>query len=608
MLYVRNIEWERIHLSLDLEIVPDPAEDEPVLKDRSAVKYYLTKITKAAGEVKSEFKVVSVGNNRIRLSVNVTNNGVNRCFTNGTYKIIAAREDQILEVALFDGTSEQLAAWCRNFHYYSNKGVYTVSFMVDEYTEDPELQILIYNARIGKYSDKAIAGAIREKKNPFRRIKGKLVKKYRSWAKKTQVNLYKLVRRFYKNKKKRHILFLSEKSETLALNMDAVYTRMIERGLDREYAIDLSLRNPSVKRYSKLSTIKMTVQIAKASVILVDDHVPLFDRLMLDPAVTLIQIWHAGAGFKGVGYSRWGHYGCPGLFCAHRQYTYCISGSSAISHFFSEQFGILDEQIIPTGMPRMDRYLDAKNREEVTARLYETYPVLKGKTVVLFAPTYRGRDMAHATYPYKIIDFDGLYEYCRQKDAVILFKMHPWVAESVPIREEHADRFFDMNTYPNINDLFYITDLLITDYSSSMYEFLLMKKPMLLFPYDKNQYATSRGFHRDYDSNVPGKICMTFAELLEAMRTEDYEFEKVEKMLGTYFETVDTNSCDRVIDWLVLGHLPEEYREALQKRKAEIEAARSTLFIFDPDAAEDEKETAEENGSPDMEPPSNFSE
>lgn len=583
MLYVRNIEWERIHLHLDLEIVPDPSSEEPALQEQGEVHYYFAKISKNLGIVRTECKVISAEGNAVRLSVNVTNSGVNRCLPNGTYKLIAARSEEQFEIALFEGTSEQLAGWCRNFSYSSNKGVYTVSFMVDEYAEDPELQILIHNARVGTYSDKALVGAVKGKKPFFKKLKGKIKKKYNAKAQKIQVKLYRFVRKLYQNKKRQHVLFLSDKGETLALNMEAVYNRMVERGLDKEYAIDFSLRNSAIRKYSKLNTIKTTVQIGKASVILVDDHYPLFNRLMLDPSTTLIQIWHAGAGFKGVGYSRWGHYGCPGPFCAHRQYTYCISGSSAINHFFSEQFGILDEQIIPTGMPRMDGYLNPKNREAVTKQLYETYPQLRDKFVVLFAPTYRGRDMARATYPYKLIDFDGLYEYCRQKNAVILFKMHPWVAERVPIREEHADRFLDMNAYPNINDLFYITDLLITDYSSSMYEFLLMKKPMLLFPYDKNQYATSRGFHRDYDSNVPGKICMTFDELLQAMRDGDYEFEKVDRMLGTYFETVDTNSCDRVIDWLILGHLPEAYTEALNRRKEAVEAARSLVFTLEAD-------------------------
>ena len=135
-----------------------------------------------------------------------------------------------------------------------------------------------------------------------------------------------------------------------------------------------------------------------------------------------------------------------------------------------------------------------------------------------------------------------------------------------------------MNDYPNINELFYITDLLITDYSSCIYEFMLMKKPMLFFAFDKDRYAVSRGFHRDYDSNVPGKICMTFDELLRAMREEDYEYEKVERMLPPYFDHVDASSSDRVIDWLVLGNLPEEYAAPLQARRDAVASARAKKF------------------------------
>ena len=135
-----------------------------------------------------------------------------------------------------------------------------------------------------------------------------------------------------------------------------------------------------------------------------------------------------------------------------------------------------------------------------------------------------------------------------------------------------------MNAYPDINDLFYITDLLITDYSSCMYEFMMMKKPMLFFAFDKDRYAVSRGFHRDYDSNVPGKICMTFDEVLSAMRGEDYEVEKVGQMLPRYFDHVDTGSSDRLIDWLVLGDLPEEYASALKNRREAVARARKLTF------------------------------
>lgn len=562
MFYVRSITWERIHLNMEIEL------DDQL----SAVKKLRFFFANQYGEVKAELKCTSRSGNRLTLSVNVTNNGVNRCIGNGTYKLYAADDTAPLCAALFDGASEILAADGRNFNYLSNKGVYTVSFMVDEYSKDPELQILIYNAQACTYSDKIIPGM----KRP-----STVRKKLKAKVQKHITRMYHIVYNFnhtFRRGKKKHLLFLSEKSETLALNMAAIYDRMKARGLDKEFKIEYSLRNTEDIVYSKRSSAGMIAKIGRADVIIVDDHIPFFNNFMLAPDTVLIQVWHAGAGFKGVGYSRWGHYGCPGVFSCHRQYTYCISGSKEINHFFSEQFGILDEQIIPTGMPRMDAYLDPETRKAATAHIYELYPALKDRKVILFAPTYRGQSRQNAYYPYELIDFEGLYRYAQAHNAAVLFKMHPWVHGDVPIDERYRDRFYSVNDYPNINELFYITDLLITDYSSSMYEFLLMNKPMLFFPFDKNQYSVSRGFHRDYDSNVPGKICYTFSEILDALEREDFEYEKVGAMLGKYFDKVDTHNCDRVIDWLILGQIPEEYTRALEKKRKEIAAVRSLVF------------------------------
>ena len=574
MFYVRNITWERIHLNIEVEL-DDALAATPDLRFFLANQY---------GEVKTEFKRVCADGNRMTLSVNVTNNGVNRCIGNGTYKLYAAQDVTPISAALFDGAAEILAVYGRNFNYLSNKGVYTVSFMVDEYSKEPELQILIYNAQVNTYSDKIIPGMKRP--STFK-------KKLRSKVQKRITRMYHIVYNFnhiFRRGKKKHLLFLSEKSEKLALNMDAIYQRIVERGLDKELKIEFSLRNTEDIVYSKRSSAKMIAKIGRADIIIVDDHIPFFNNFQLKQDVVLIQVWHAGAGFKGVGYSRWGHFGCPGVFSCHRQYTYCISGSKEINHFFSEQFGILDEQIIPTGMPRMDAYLDPETRKEATARIYERYPALKGRRVILFAPTYRGQNRRDAYYPYELIDFEGLYRYAEKHNAAVLFKMHPWVDGDVPIEERFADRFLSVNDYPNINELFYITDLLITDYSSSMYEFLLMNKPMLFFPFDKNQYSVSRGFHRDYDSNVPGKICYTFEQILNALEKEDFEFEKVGSMLSKYFDKVDTHNCDRVIDWLILGQLPAEYTEALEKKRREVAAVRSLVFPIEEHEAVDEYE------------------
>ena len=94
------------------------------------------------------------------------------------------------------------------------------------------------------------------------------------------------------------------------------------------------------------------------------------------------------------------------------------------------------------------------------------------------------------------MDFKRLYQFCEKENAVVIFKMHPYVKQPVPVDPEQSDRLLVLDSKLYLNDLFYITDLLITDYSSNIYDFSLMRKPMLFFAYDEAVYSTTRGFHR----------------------------------------------------------------------------------------------------------------
>jgi len=568
---VTNIAWERIHMYMDVSVQKDI-----VLSDR--VKFLLAN---SEYLIETEFDIINCKDNTFKLALNITNSGINRCISNGIYTVLIYDQDNVIGEAGYEGTSHQLEGWGRTFRYSNNVGAYTVTCLLDEFAESSRFLLLFYNtvsrgmshippidpntapqSRLSKYRD---------------RIQKRIIK---SFGTRVYTKGYKLFHKLFykKNAQKKTILFLSEQDNKLALNMQVLYDRMKERGLEKEYNLTCSLRKATSEKQTFSSGIHLMKSVAQADLIIVDDHVPLFDKVVLSKDTKMIQIWHAGAGFKGVGYSRWGHCGCPGPFSCHRQYDFCISGSSNISGFFSEQFGILDEQIIPTGMPRMDIYLNKENREKVTQELYERYPMAKGNKVLLFAPTYRGRNRMTAYYPYEKLDFQALYDFCEEKGYVVFFKMHPWVSDEVPIQEQHKDRFFDLNSYPNINELFYITDLLITDYSSSIYEFSLMDKPMMFFVYDKVQYSVSRGFHRDYDSTVPGKVCESFEEIMTALWKEDFEFEKVEKYRVDHFDFVDDHAADRVIDWLILGNLPDQYKNALQRKRDAVAAMRGLSF------------------------------
>ncbi len=364
------------------------------------------------------------------------------------------------------------------------------------------------------------------------------------------VNRWYKIARLTKSRKGNRILFASEMRTSMDGNLLRIHERMLERGLDGRFRFRYSFRVPQTG--TKLTTLRVIYLLATSDVVLVDDYFGLFESLDLSPETKIIQAWHAGSGFKSIGYSRFGNYGSPKLQNAHRKYTYAITGSQHLVPVYAEAFGIEESAVIATGLPRIDTFLDAEHTQKIVADFRAAYPAFDGKKVILFAPTFRGRGSKTAYYDYSKIDFGKLYAACGD-DAVILFRMHHFVREPVPIPAEYRDRLVEFATYPNTNDLLHVTDILITDYSSIIYEFSLLDRPMLFFAYDKEAYAATRGFHRDYDESAPGKVCASIDELVKALQDKDFDTWKVEGFRRENFDIIDTNATDRVIDQLILG-------------------------------------------------------
>lgn len=573
--YLTDISWERIYLNLKISFNRLLFEDEI-----QKVQFFLVN---ESDIIETPLLLKKQERHESYLELNITNSGINRCIRNGNYKIVCVVGETTVTVKASLNVISKLPTVSRCFRYDGGKSAYTVNFMIEEVDTDPAFLVLVANMKrtglsyIPPYS-----------KTSESLLKRKLLHIYRycySYAVRVLPSPSANLKRFckfiyyvissYRFNSRQCILFLSERQSDIPPNMRALYDRMIERNLDKQFDIQFSLRPSTSEKQSIWSNLRCLIKISKANIIIVDDYVPWFNWLILNPSKTkLIQIWHAGAGFKGVGFSRWGHFGCPGPFNSHRQYAYCICDSTKIRTFFSEQFGILNQQVIPTGMPRLDKFLNPEAQKEIKDNLYQKYPQLKGKQVILFAPTYRGRDRKDAHYPFEKLDLDALHEFCKKNNSFFVFKVHPWVMNKIEIKDSYQSTFLDLSEYTEINDIFLITDILITDYSSCMYEYALMHKPMLAFAYDLQEYSTCRGFHRSYEDNVPGKVCTTFDELMEALKTQDYEFDKHDKYIENHFDKPDMHNSDRVIDWLVLNKLPAEYANELNWYKDYINNVR----------------------------------
>lgn len=360
-------------------------------------------------------------------------------------------------------------------------------------------------------------------------------------------------------RRRRLLVFTSDSRSDLGGNLKLVHDRLIERGVDRKWQIR-TIFKPSIRtRRGPVDRARLVWLLARADFILLDDYQPAIYRLPQRPdRQRIIQLWHAWGAFKTVGYSRLGKPGGPNPWSrVHKNYTFATVSSTHEEPFYAEAFGIPDERVVGTGTPRMDDFLDPEKQRVRHAAASELLPAARGREVVLFAPTFRGRSARGAEYPVELIDVAALHAVCEERDAYAVIRMHPFVRQRVAIPTSMRDRILDASDLDlDTNDLLLISDLLVTDYSSLIFEFSSLGRPMLFFAYDLEEYTASRDFYEPYESFVPGRIVRTFDEVIDAIRNGDVDHEKVEPFARRHLPAEPGSATDRIIDALILGARP----------------------------------------------------
>ena len=362
--------------------------------------------------------------------------------------------------------------------------------------------------------------------------------------------LYKFLS-IFKNKNK--ILFLSQNMNHIRDNMEILNNRLYERKLNQKYKIIYNFVNIFDGKIRILYWLKVIKDVATSKYIFVDDYVPLLSFLNVDKNTIITQMWHAGFGFKLVGYGRFGIKGTPHPYnSCHRKYTYGIVGNEYLKEIYSEVWGIEKEALLPTGLPRLENFLDNNIQSKAKEKLTKKFPQFTGKRIITFAPTYRGISQKEAHYDYNKIDFSELYKLCKETNSVVIFSQHHFITSNVPIPKEYNDLIYDLSDY-KLNDLFYSTDILITDYSSCFYDFLLLNRPIIFYVYDKDIYCATRGIHRSIEKIAPGEICYNFTELINTIKKGKFKNVKRNNLLIDNCVYNNKKASDQIIDYVILN-------------------------------------------------------
>lgn len=361
------------------------------------------------------------------------------------------------------------------------------------------------------------------------------------------ITLYKMFCLFTKQKDD-YVLFLSSSRDSLTGNFQFVHEEIKKR---KKYSINCVLKSSLKERYSLKQKIRLLYLISISKYIYLDDFYPMIYALKLRKGTELIQLWHAMGAYKRVGYSRMNKVGGPKSdSLTHKNYTGTIVSSESIRKNYAEAFGISIDKVHALGIPRTDIFFDKKYESAIREELYNKYPSLKDKKVILFAPTFRGNGQKTAYYNFDWFDLNKFKEEFKN-DYVCIFKLHPFIKNVPDYDFENDDFYLDLSGEREINDLLFVTDILITDYSSVIFEYSFFKKPVVFYMPDLDDYKNSRDFYYPLEYYTYGPIAKSFKNLIKCIKEEKTDNEKIKKFNEMFCSSCDGKSTKRVVDYFM---------------------------------------------------------
>lgn len=227
------------------------------------------------------------------------------------------------------------------------------------------------------------------------------------------------------------------------------------------------------------------------------------------------------------------------VYSQSRKWDYLVSDNPFSTEVFQSCFMFPKERILEYGYPRND-LMHHPHKDKIAARIRKKVGVPEGKKTILYAPTWRDDEYyGKGQYKFKLqLDLRRLREEFGD-EYVILLRTHYFIADSLDVTGVE-DFAINVSKYSDITQLYLISDICITDYSSVFFDYANLKRPILFFTYDLEKYRdVLRGFYIDIEKEIPGPLLYTNDEVVDAIRNID----KIEKQYHDRYEEFYNRFC-----------------------------------------------------------------
>lgn len=255
---------------------------------------------------------------------------------------------------------------------------------------------------------------------------------------------------------------------------------------------------------------------------------------------SVIQLWHACGAFKKFGYDTSAD--IPSYYKGN-VLANCdlVTVSSQICvKPFSSAMRLPEKAICPVGVSRTDLYFNDTFNQACRNQFFSQYPNAQGKKIVLWVPTFRGNP--------GIASVKGLDDILHARDQ--LKDTHYFIIKLHPHTQAHIE---GTNCSISSEELLPVADVVITDYSSILFDAMIYKHPLILFVPDLDEYLDNRGFYLDYNT-LPGLRAQNLEQLLQILTDEDLLHSSVNKVYTDFYDkymaSCDGYSTKRIINYI----------------------------------------------------------
>ncbi|QUW21224.1 CDP-glycerol glycerophosphotransferase family protein [Sporosarcina sp. Marseille-Q4063] len=355
--------------------------------------------------------------------------------------------------------------------------------------------------------------------------------------------------------KKNRVVFVTPRHTELKDNLYYLYEEMKKSKPKLEYVIITRKINEEGTKWRRF-LVKMFTDyyyLATARYFILDDYyLPLY-FVRVRRGTEVIQLWHASGPLKRVGLSLRGYPDGPNdnylkVVPIHSNYDKLIVNSDVEIDFYSEAFGMEKTKILPLGSPRTDILFMNVHDTTRKENFLMNHPQYENKELVLCAPTFRGRSTSSNPYvPH--LDLEKLTPQLLEENKVLIFNLHPYMNENEEYMKNTDENavFWNRNEY-TIEELLMISDALISDYSSVIYDFAILEKPIALYCYDYEKYNKQRGFYVDIKQLLPATYFEEERNLVNWIVSDAKNITEVKQLKEKNFKYQNGQASKRIIE------------------------------------------------------------